>query len=220
MRVHFVLIAIVMVVAVLLQIGKIELLLLFFCIALVLITELFNTALEAAVDIGVQSFDPLAGLAKDVAAGAVLVAAINAVLVASVLFATSPRLGHLLAEIPPIDWNSTAARLGAVGTILMSLIIIAIKTRTGKGTLMRGGVVSGHTALAFFFATMVILTTRNGMASLFALAIAGMLAHSRVQAEIHSITQVMLGALVGCCLTVFFYTFLYLTGSLPAGPGL
>ena len=53
-----------------------------FAISLVFVTELLNTAIEAAVDVATERYDPLAKVAKDVAAGAVLVAAINALVVA------------------------------------------------------------------------------------------------------------------------------------------
>lgn len=47
--------------------------------ALVLVAELFNTAVEAAVDLAAPAPHPLAAAAKDVAAAAVLVAALGAV---------------------------------------------------------------------------------------------------------------------------------------------
>ena len=55
-------------------------------ISLVLVLELLNTALEAVVDLTVGSeFHQLAKIAKDCAAGAVLIAAIAALIIASVL---------------------------------------------------------------------------------------------------------------------------------------
>jgi diacylglycerol kinase (ATP) len=55
--------------------------------ALVMVLELLNTALESVVDLTVgQSYHELAKIAKDCAAGAVLIAAIAAVIVASCLF--------------------------------------------------------------------------------------------------------------------------------------
>ena len=54
--------------------------------ALVLVLELLNTALEAVVDLTVgREFHQLAKIAKDCAAGAVLIAAIAALMIASVL---------------------------------------------------------------------------------------------------------------------------------------
>lgn len=64
-------------------------------IALVLVLELLNTALEAVVDLTVgREFHQLAKIAKDCAAGAVLIAAIAALLVACVLL-----LPHILTTL-------------------------------------------------------------------------------------------------------------------------
>lgn len=58
-----------------------ERLLLIYAIGAVLATEVLNTAVELVVDLVQPNFHPLAGMAKDVAAGAVLVAVIQAVLI-------------------------------------------------------------------------------------------------------------------------------------------
>jgi diacylglycerol kinase len=63
-------------------------------IAAVLVLELVNTVIEAVVDLASPGYHPLAKVAKDVAAGAVLVAAIGSVAVGAVLFL--PRLWRLL----------------------------------------------------------------------------------------------------------------------------
>jgi diacylglycerol kinase (ATP) len=59
-------------------------------IALVLVLEAVNTAIEAAVTLARPEVDPTAGAAKDVSAAAVLVAAMAAVAVAVLVF--GPRL--------------------------------------------------------------------------------------------------------------------------------
>ncbi len=53
---------------------------------LVLVAELFNTALEAGVDMAVAEYHPLAKRAKDLAAGAVLVAVFSALAVGFAIF--------------------------------------------------------------------------------------------------------------------------------------
>lgn len=62
--------------------------------ALVFILEMLNTVIESLVDLYTDRFHPLAKIAKDVAAGAVLVAAIFAVGVGLLLF--GPRLFELI----------------------------------------------------------------------------------------------------------------------------
>ncbi|NJM07712.1 diacylglycerol kinase family protein [Candidatus Gracilibacteria bacterium] len=63
-------------------------------IALVLAAEGVNTAIEAAVDVATEAYHPLARVAKDVAAGAVLICAIAAVIVGCIIF-----LPHLVPRI-------------------------------------------------------------------------------------------------------------------------
>ena len=57
-----------------------------FCIAIVLMAELFNTALEFLVDLVSPEYNKLAGHVKDVAAGAVLVAALFALITGGIIF--------------------------------------------------------------------------------------------------------------------------------------
>lgn len=56
------------------------------CIFLVLIAETFNTAVEKNVDLVTKEYHPLAKQAKNLAAGAVLLAAINAVIIGLLIF--------------------------------------------------------------------------------------------------------------------------------------
>lgn len=69
-----------------LDIRIVEWLFLTYAIGSVLIAELFNTALERSVDLSKPGFNLLAGTAKDIAAGAVLVAAIQSVIIGIMIF--------------------------------------------------------------------------------------------------------------------------------------
>lgn len=57
-----------------------------FATMLVIITEMVNTAIEEAVNLSTKEFHPIAKIAKDVAAGAVVLAALNAVIIAIFIF--------------------------------------------------------------------------------------------------------------------------------------
>jgi diacylglycerol kinase (ATP) len=56
------------------------------CIGSVITAELLNTAIEKMVDLVSPSFNPQAGLIKDIAAGAVLVCAVVSVIVGGCIF--------------------------------------------------------------------------------------------------------------------------------------
>ena len=94
MKVHLALAVIAIALGIVLHISAVEFALIFAAIAGVLIAEMFNTVIELTVDLASPSYHPLAKIAKDVAAGAVLVSAIMAVIIA--LFVFGP---HLLALI-------------------------------------------------------------------------------------------------------------------------
>jgi undecaprenol kinase/diacylglycerol kinase (ATP) len=68
------------------QIKRIEWIILVISIALVMAMEMVNTAIEAIVDLVSPNYHPLAKVAKDVAAGCVLVTAIASVIVGVLLF--------------------------------------------------------------------------------------------------------------------------------------
>ena len=87
LRVHFVAAAVVLVAALLLRFSAIELVALVLCFTIVIAAELFNTTLEVLIDYAWPEHHPMIGRAKDVAAAAVLVAAVGALIVGILLFA-------------------------------------------------------------------------------------------------------------------------------------
>lgn len=86
MRIHFGVALFVMLLSLLLGVNRWEALLLFVAITLVIIAELFNTAIEALVDMATEEFHPLAKIAKDVAAGAVFLTAGLAIAIGMTVF--------------------------------------------------------------------------------------------------------------------------------------
>jgi diacylglycerol kinase len=94
MKVHISIAIIAIGLGIVLHISAVEFALIFVAIAGVLITELFNTVIELCVDLASPSYHPLAKTAKDVAAGAVLLSAIMAIIIA--LFVFGPHLWALI----------------------------------------------------------------------------------------------------------------------------
>ncbi len=87
LRVHLVAAVVVLLAAVLLRFSAIEVVGLLLCFAIVIAAELFNTTLEVLIDYAWPEHHPMIGRAKDVAAAAVLVAAIGTAIVGVLLFA-------------------------------------------------------------------------------------------------------------------------------------
>jgi len=76
---------VVVLVSFLLQISLVEWAVLLVCILVVLALEAVNSALEYLTDLVSPNYHPLAGKAKDMAAGAVLLASIGSVIIGLLL---------------------------------------------------------------------------------------------------------------------------------------
>lgn len=198
MRLHVAAAATVLFAALFFHIGGIELIALFLAIALVLVAELANTALEATVDLATEGFDPAAKIAKDVAAGAVLVASINALGIGFVVFYSrlTPVTERLIDKV-----RASSPTLTVIALVGTALAVVVMKAFTREGTFVRGGWPSGHTAIAVATATAVGYATSSARAMLLALFIAALVAQSRVETGVHTIPQTVLGAVLGFLLT-------------------
>lgn len=204
MRIHFALATAVLILAFSYGVTKLELMALLVAISFVLIAEMVNTAIEATIDLATTSFDPLAKMAKDIAAGAVLIAAVNAVVIGYLVFADrftepSSRLVERVREAP--------ANLTLIALILIVLIVIASKALTGRGTPLRGGLPSGHAALAFggWMAITFIVEEERVVVSFVALIMALLVAQTRVESGIHTTSEVVLGAVTGTLVSMILF---------------
>ena len=95
-RVHAFIAALAILLGILLRISSVEFALVFVAITSVFIAEMFNTVFELCVDLASPEYHPLAKIAKDVAAGAVLLNAMLAVVIA--LFVYVPHLWVLFGR--------------------------------------------------------------------------------------------------------------------------
>jgi diacylglycerol kinase (ATP) len=205
MRIHFLIAAVVLVLALVVGVPKIELIALLISITFVLMAEMINTAIEGVIDVSTTAFDPMAKLAKDVAAGAVLIATLNAVAVGYLVFANrianrSSRALERLRDAP--------AELTIVALALTVIVVIGVKAWSGRGTPLRGGLPSGHAAIAFaawIAATYIAGRHERFLVSTIALVMALLVAQTRIESGIHSALEVLLGALCGAlvALTIF-----------------
>ena len=82
---------------------RFELIALMLAIAFVLVAEMINSAVEQAIDVATTSFDPLAKLAKDIAAGAVLIAAVTAVAIGYLVFSRRLERARDECHRPPAE---------------------------------------------------------------------------------------------------------------------
>ena len=96
-RVHVAIALVALTLGVALHLSAMEFAVIILAIVAVIAAEMINTVAEAIVDLVTDTYHPLAKIAKDVAAGAVLWSAIGAVAVAVVIF--GPHLLSLLTQL-------------------------------------------------------------------------------------------------------------------------
>ncbi|HEX7169697.1 MAG TPA: diacylglycerol kinase [Rubrobacter sp.] len=205
MRFHVVVAVVVLVASLFVGVSRIELAFLILTILLVFVTELFNTAMEFVVDLATKEYHPLAKLAKDVSAGAVLVSSVGAVLVGYLVLADD--LGPLsLTTLESIRRSPAHLTLVSLGVAV--LIVLLGKAITHSPNTFAGGMPSGHAAVAFagwvaasFIAVEAGAGSYAGLVSVITLLMALLVCQSRVESGLHSVYQVIVGAVIGILIT-------------------
>ncbi len=206
LRIHFLIAVAVIIAAVGFDVTRMELIALLLAIAFVLIAEMLNSALEAVVDLVTPSVEPLAKIAKDVAAGAVLIATVTAVAIGYLVFsgAVGQRSSHLLDRL-----SNAPSDLTLIALVITTILVIAAKAITGRGTPLRGGLPSGHAAVAFagwMAATLVLHDSGHQfLISTLTFIMALLVAQTRVESGVHSALEVTIGGVLGALVTLTFF---------------
>lgn len=202
MRIHMTAALLVLTACFFYDLSKVELLILAITITMVLAAELINTAVESAIDATTNYYHPLAKIAKNTAAGAVLVTAINAAIVGYIIF--WDKLTDITFSVITKIKQSNPYMMFIV-LVIVSMTTIVVKAIYGEGTPLRGGMPSGHSALAFSIATTIALITEEPLSIMLSYLLAFIVAQSRVDSEVHSILEVIMGAIFGTLLTLFIF---------------
>lgn len=202
MKIHMVAAILVILFSLFTNITKVELLVLFVSITMVMSAELFNTAIECAIDATTNHYHPLAKIAKNASAAAVLLTAVNALAVGYFIF---------WEEITTFTYRGvqlvkhSSPYLVLVILVIVSLSVILTKAVVGEGTPLKGGMPSGHAAVAFSLATVISYLSDSTIAITLSFLMALIVAQSRVDSKVHSIKEVFVGGLLGFLITILFF---------------
>lgn len=194
MRIHVGAAVVAIIVALLLGVDREGFLAIVFAIGIVFIAELLNTAIEAAVDVATDQYSPEAKVAKDVAAGAVLVASTVAIVIAY-LALFDPLVNVARSGLDWVKLGREDITFAAFGLTLLAVLIAKAVAR--EKNYFRGGWPSGHSALAFGLATAIGYLSGSAAALILGYFLALLVAQSRVEGEIHTVPQVVLGGILG-----------------------
>ncbi len=210
MRYHFILGALVLLLSAVMRVTREELLLLTVAITFVIMAELINTAIETVVDLVSPEYHPLAKVAKDVGGAIVLVASASAALIVVGVFINAKGLEAFQStQHRPPPHGLQLVLVGAASVILATVLA---KLWQGHWNLTRGGMVSAHAALAFFCFISVCYLSPNPVVWVLAFTLAVLVAQSRVEAGIHNLREVLIGAAVALVLGGALYLTLAMRG--------
>lgn len=207
MRIHYGIALIVIIASLFFDFSKTEFLILLFAISLVIVAEMINTALERVVDMITSDYHPLARLVKDVAAGGVLIASMNAIVVGYLLF--FDRLNNT-ADLLIFKIGRSPIYLTFVALLVVVLLVIGLKAKfyRGRGTHFQGGTVSGHAAISFCIATIVAFLAKHILVTTLTFCLAILVGESRIEGKIHTTIEVVLGAMVGILVGILIFQFI------------
>lgn len=208
-RIQLVLAVIVMVLSLFYGLNTAEFLCLLFAVFLVIFAELINTAIETVVDLFVDVYHPKAKISKDVAAGAVVLAACNALVVGYFIFFKEENLKAVSDSIFN-NMVKSPMHLAFVAIMLVVIAVISMKAgcskKTERGELVKEGFVpSGQSAIAFAALTAIWLNSKDIVTFTLALILSILVVENRVGSNARTKAEIVFGACMGVLIVLLIY---------------
>lgn len=202
MKIHLTAAALVLILSLFYDLTRIEFVIVCITIAIVLICELFNTAIEVIIDTVIDVYHPKAKIVKDTAAGAVFISALLSLITAYMIFfdrvSTSLEIGIVRIKQAPIH-------VSVIAIILTMLAVLLLKSFFRKGTPFSGGMPSGHSAVAFSATTAVALYSNNVSITVLFIIVSLLVVQSRLEGKIHTLIELIAGAVLGFSVTLLLF---------------
>ena len=196
---------VVVIISLFFNLNRAEFLCFLFTIVLILFAEMVNTAIETVVDLYVDVYHPKAKIAKDVAAGGVVITTINAIIVAYFLFFDKiTDIGLTFIHNVTNSPSHLAFSIMIITIIAILALIAYAKTNKHKG-FNEKFVPSGHATIAFAANTLIWLLTDNFVILILSLVMAILLAESRIAAKEHKLSEVVFSACFGTIMVLILY---------------
>ena len=203
MRYHLAAALCVLLLSLVVNITRTEFILLSLAIILVLVTEMLNTAIEVAVDMISEEYHPKAKIAKDIAAGVVLVASIGALILAYLILYPAIREAVATGSWPVRKVPNDVVAFVSFSVVV--IVVVIVKALLGKGEPLRGGMPSGHAAVSFSLWVAAIYLSRSPSVSALTFLLAAMVSWSRWSSGVHRPVEVIAGAFLGAGLTFILF---------------
>lgn len=189
-----------------LGVSKGEFILIAIITIVVILAEMINSALEITVDIASPEQNELARIAKDTAAGAVLITAFGAAVIGYIILA--PYLRNAITDGIQIA-KRAGEEVAIIAFVIVLTMVIITKALSGKGHPLRGGLPSGHAAFSFSVWVSATYISENYLVSILTFIAAVIISQSRIAVKIHNFWEVLLGALIGAITTFILFQVFY-----------
>lgn len=208
-RIQLVLAVIIMMLSLFYGLNTTEFLCLVFAVFMVIFAEMINTAIETVVDLFVDVYHPKAKIAKDVAAGAVVLSACNALVVGYFIFFNKENIKAISDSIFN-NMVKSPTHLAFVAILLVIIAVIAVKAscsrKKQRGELIKEGFVpSGQTAIAFAALTAIWINSRDIITFSLALVLSVLIAGNRLYNNARTKAEVAFGACMGILIVILVY---------------
>lgn len=173
---------------------------------IVIVSEMLNSSIEAVVDIASPEHSEKARIAKDMAAGAVFVAAVISLVVA--FYTLEPYfVGYYYNKIEIAMHSAVDIMVAAI--LIVLIVVIMMKAYFSEGHPLKGGFPSGHSAISFSIFISVTYLTEIIYLEIIFLIIAFTISIGRIYFKVHNFKEVIGGAIIGSSITFILYlTFL------------
>ncbi len=207
-RYHYIIAAGALFLSLFLELPVLEFVLFAMSVIILLFAEMINTAIEETVNLVEDKHNMIAKNAKDVSAGAVLIASIGVAIMSYMIFTKYiyEPMGLAIREA-----TAFSGHIAVISLLLVLIAVVTLKALAGKGRPLHGGMPSGHSAVAFSLATSVSLISLDPFVVILTAALAVMVSHSRLVGGIHTRLEVFLGGLLGFGLTLLVFRVFFLT---------
>jgi len=206
LRYHFYSAVAVLVLSYILGVERTDFLIISIAVILVLLAEMINTAIEYVVDMISPEHSEKARITKDVAAGAVLITAFGAAVLGYIIL--FPYFSRAFEQGIDIAKHSKE-EITIISVIFVLITVVVLKAYSGKGHPLRGGMPSGHSAIAFSAWVAVTYITESFIASLLSFLLSVLIAQSRIAVKAHTPLEVIAGAVLGSGLTLLLFIIFY-----------
>lgn len=202
MKIHIAIAAILFVFSLFFNLSKTEFIVVCLTVAMVIVCELFNTAIEEIMNLVTTGYHPKVKIIKDVAAGAVLVSAFFAVIIGYFVFFEEV---STYLEIGIVRIKQYPMHVAIIAIVLAIFAVLVLKAISRKGTPLKGGMPSGHAAIASTITTAVALWSINTKITILCIILSVLVVQSRIEAGIHTFFEVFIGCVVGFVLTLILF---------------